>query len=101
MTSKKTLGFTPETLLAKLADIGDATIDYINSAGKSRYAVVTIDFSTPYVLAKVLEKSMVTLIEDDFLTVFSWDADKLIRIPASKVVHIVPLSQTLNGTRVR
>lgn len=88
---------TPDQLLNKLIEAGDATVDYINSAGKKRYAVVTVDFSTPYVQAKVAEKADVALVEGDLVTAFSWDADKLIRIPASKVVGFVPLAQVLNN----
>lgn len=85
-------------LYKQLEEMGDAVVDYINGAGKLRYAVVTVDFSTPYVLNKVQAKQDEDLIDDsDRLLVFSWDADKTIRLSAKQVKKMVPLSSILQN----
>lgn len=89
--------YTAQSLLEKLTEVGDAVVDYINSVGKTRYAVVTVDFTTPYVLNYVLGKEDLKLIDGNLLTVFSWDASKLIRLDAEKIKQITPLSEVING----
>jgi len=84
-------------LFNTISEHGDATIDYVNQAGKLRYAVVTVDFTTPYVFDKMGSKLHEDLIEGDRLMVFSWDADKPIRISASQVKRITPLSKVINN----
>lgn len=87
---------TAISLYNAISEVGDAIVDYVNSAGKQRYAVVTVDFTTPYVLDKVgkrINEQMV--LPGELLLVYSWDADKLIRIAASGVKRITPLSKIL------
>lgn len=85
-------------LYKQLEELGDAVVDYINGAGKLRYAVVTVDFSTPYVLSKVQAKQDEKLIDEgDRLLVFSWDADKTIRLSPKQVKKMVPLSSILQN----
>ena len=89
--------YTAETLFSKLEEMGDTVVDYINSVGKKRYAVVTVDFSTPCVLAVVKEKQNMELIKGTLLTVFCWDAYKLISLDATKILQLTPLSEVVNG----
>lgn len=98
---KNSKSYTPAELIAAILENGDSTIDYINSAGKARYAVVTLHLC-PYVLPFFLERNITNIIcEDNSIIVFSWDANKLIRIPCDRIVRITPLSKVLqNGTGV-
>lgn len=86
-------------LYKQLEELGDAVVDYINGAGKLRYAVVTVDFSTPYVAEKMLSKVNEDIIDSQGrLMVFAWDADKPIRISPSQVKKILPLSSILQNS---
>ncbi len=97
---KKCKSYTPAQLIQIILQNGDSTIDYINSVGKARYAVVTLDIC-PYVLPHFLERGITNVIdeEENSLIVFSWDANKPIRIPCDRILGITPLSQVLqNGS---
>lgn len=83
----------------QINELGDTIVDYVNGAGKLRYAVVTVDFSTPYVLEKMSPKLNEPLIDEaGRLMLFSWDADKPIRIHHSQVKKLTPLSAVLQNT---
>lgn len=97
---KKCKSYTPAQLIQIILQNGDSTIDYINSVGKARYAVITLDIC-PYVLPHFLERGITNVIdeEENSLIVFSWDANKPIRIPCDRILGITPLSQVLqNGS---
>lgn len=99
---KNSKSYTPSELIEAILENGDSTIDYINSVGKARYAVVTLDLC-PYVLPFFTERKITDIIceEDNSIIVFSWDANKPIRIPCDRIVRITPLSKVLqNGTGV-
>ena len=88
-------------LFNELSEHGDAAVDYINNAGKLRYAVVTVDFTTPYVLDKMQSKLNEDMVDaSGKLLVFSWDADKPIRLGHNQVRKIVPLSRILQNDGV-
>lgn len=85
-------------LYKQLEEMGDAIVDYINGAGKLRYAVVTVDFTTPYVAARMASKVNEDVIDaQGRLMVFSWDADKPIRIAPGQIKKITALSSILQN----
>lgn len=89
--------YTPAELIGTIIQNGDVVIDYINRAGKLRYAVVTLDMDK-YVLPFFEGRNIEAIVTDDnCVIVFSWDANKPIRIPCDKVVRITPLSKVLNN----
>lgn len=99
---KKYKSYTPSQLIQAILENGDSTIDYVNSVGKARYAVVTLDLCD-YVLPFFTERGIANVIDetDNSVIVFSWDANKPIRIPCDRILGITPLSQVLqNGSRI-
>lgn len=100
--TNKNLPKTNEALHSAIVDMGDTIVDYVNSNGKKRYAVVTADLlspTSPYVVAKTLEYSEkypnAELINSAGVLAFAWDADKFMRISASAVTALTPLSSQL------
>lgn len=85
-------------LYHQLKELGDAVVDYVNGAGKLRYAVVTVDFTTPYVFGKMASKFEEDLVDNQGrLLVFAWDADKPIRLNPEQIKKIVPLNSILQN----
>lgn len=100
--TNKNLPQTNEALRNAIVDMGDTIVDYINSNGKKRYAVVTADIlspTSPYVVGKTLEYSekypTAELVNATGVLVFAWDADKFMRISASAVTALTPMSSQL------
>lgn len=100
--TNKNLPQTNEALQAAIFKMGDTVIDYINSNGKKRYAVVTADLickESHYVTSKTIEYANkhpnMEIVNSSGVLVFAWDADKFMRINAQAVTGLTPLSTVL------
>lgn len=89
------MSYTKESLERVLAAAGDATVDYVNSAGARRYMVVTTDFDNKYIKSKLRERKRA--FDESGLVVFAWDIDKFKTIDPATVVGITPLSSILKN----
>ncbi len=89
------MSYTKESLERVLAAAGDATVDYVNSAGARRYMVVTTDFDNKYIKSKLSERKRA--FDETGIVVFAWDIDKFKTIDPATVVGITPMSSTLKN----
>jgi hypothetical protein len=88
---------TKEELRKLVLEYGDAIITYRSlNSNKLKYNVCTLDFTTPYIMAKK-NKSKESA---DTLLLFCWDTDtyRLIRpVNVAGVSSVVPLSKALRN----
>lgn len=85
-----------EQFVRELMEAGDAVINYINSKGKEKYVVATLDLSTPYIALKgKCRRSSPE--EEDRVIIFSWDEDKFKFMDYKTVTSIVPLASILQN----
>ena len=79
----------------KSSSMGDFYI-YYNKAGKTVFSVCTADLSTPYIKNHRRFKNL-KYNSETHAVVWSWQADRLLKIPLSDIKKLVPLATVLKN----
>lgn len=86
---------TKTDFVTQMEEFGDAYVYYKNNAGRERFLVGTLDFSTPYIKAKKQQP----LELPNAILVFCWDTNKFKQVRLDRVFKLVPLSSVLNNDK--